>query len=164
MSKPTPSETPTGSESLQGSIEVIRDVWGIPHIRAATVGDVFFANGFVHAQDRLWQMDAARRRAVGRFAEWGGPSALGLDILSRRLDIERVSRRDMEALSPQTAMMIERYTDGVNAFMMSCRRNDELPLEYRLLGENPEPWEPWHCVAVMRQRGLLMGTGRQRDR
>ncbi|SCC81159.1 penicillin acylase family protein [Saliniramus fredricksonii] len=158
MPKSIPSDKTTGSEGSQSSIEVIRDVWGIPHIRAATAGDVFFANGFVHAQDRLWQMDAARRRAVGRFAEWGGPSALGLDILSRRLDIAGVSRRDMKALSPQTAMMIERYTDGVNAFMASCRGNDELPLEYRLLGENPEPWEPWHCVAVMRQRGLLMGS------
>lgn len=139
---------------LGSKAEIVRDSWGVPHIRAASADDVFFLNGFVHARDRLWQMDAARRRAVGRYAEWLGPSAVPLDILSRRLGIEEVSRRDAAALSHETRAMLERYAAGVNSFI----ERGDLPPEYDLLGERPEAWEPWHCVAVMRQRGLLMGS------
>jgi penicillin amidase len=141
-------------EGLDASVRVYRDQYGIPHIRAASQADCFFANGYVHAQDRLWQMDAARRRAVGRLAEWTGKSAVEADMLARRLDVEGASRRDAEALSAETAAMLERYTAGVNAYIAS----GSLPAEYKLLGETPEPWEPWQCVAVMRQRGILMGS------
>jgi penicillin amidase len=75
-------------------------------------------------------------------------------ILSRRLDVAGVSRRDHAALSAEAAAMCERYAAGVNAVIA----RGELPAEYELVGETPEPWEPWHCVAVMRQRGLLMGS------
>lgn len=139
---------------LTGPVRVVRDHWGIPHVRADSEADAFLVNGWIHAQDRLWQMDAARRRAVGRFAEWAGPSAAPLDVLSRKLGVEAASRRDHAALSARAAAMCERYAEGVNAFIAA----GDLPEEYALLGETPEPWEPWHCVAVMRQRGLLMGS------
>lgn len=148
---PDRSTTSAGSEAR---ITVVRDLWGIPHVRAGSALDAFFGNGFVHAQDRLWQMDAARRRAVGRFAEWIGPSGAALDVLARRMDVEGVSRLDFAALGADTTAMLERYAAGVNAFM----DRGDLPREYALLGEAPEPWEPWHSVAVMRQRGLLMGS------
>lgn len=139
---------------LARPVTILRDRWGVPHIRAEGAADAFFAVGYVHAQDRLWQMDAARRRAVGRYAEWVGPAGVAMDVLSRRLDIEGASRRDAAALNADTAAMLERYAAGVNAFIAG----GTWPAEYGLLGAEPEPWEPWQSVAVMRQRGLLMGS------
>lgn len=139
---------------LSAPITITYDIWGVPHVNAASEDDLFFANGFVHARDRLWQMDAARRKALGRFAEWAGPSAVESDALMRRLAIESVSRKDYEALSPDTQRMCRSYSNGVNAFI----QGGNYPIEYGLLEEAPEPWEPWHCVVVMRQRGLLMGS------
>ncbi|MBV6306338.1 penicillin acylase family protein [Candidimonas humi] len=136
------------------SAEILRDQWGIPYIRAADTDAVFYANGYVHAQDRLWQMDAARRRAVGRYAEWVGREGLAADMLARRLGVAQASLRDYEHLSAETRRMLECYARGVNDAMEQL----PLPVEYGLLGERPQPWEPWHCVAVMRQRGLLMGS------
>src|SRR5438094_7173180 len=87
---------------LEGSVEVYRDSWGIAHIRARGTADAFFAQGFAHAQDRLWQMDAVRRRMLGRWAEWIGPSAIPADILARRLRVAEASQRDLAALSSST--------------------------------------------------------------
>ena len=135
-------------------VEIIRDRWGIPHIRGRNAADCFFAQGFAHAQDRLWQMDAARRRAVGRYAEWAGPAAVAADILARQLDVEGASRRDLDAASAETRDMLAAYAAGVNAFIAQ----GVLPVEYRLLDAAPEPWEPWQSIAAMRQRGFLMGS------
>lgn len=149
-----PVEGELALAGLDAPVAVVRDRWGVPHIRAAGAGDAFFASGYVQAQDRLWQMDAARRRAVGRYAEWAGQPAVAMDVLSRRLDIEGVSRRDAAALNTGTQHMLERYAAGVNRFIA----DGVLPVEYALLGAAAEPWEPWQSVAVMRQRGLLMGS------
>jgi penicillin amidase len=134
---------------------VWRDRWGIAHVRAKSTGDAFFAQGFVHAQGRLWQMDAARRRMLGRFAEWEGPAGVAADILARQLDAAAASRRDFAALSSETVAMLEAYAAGVNAYLGQA---DALPFEYSLTGGAPEPWEPWHSILVMRQRGYLMGS------
>ncbi|MGE0311460.1 MAG: penicillin acylase family protein [Lautropia sp.] len=139
---------------LQSAASISRDAWGIAHVRAATTDDLFLLNGFVHAQDRIWQMEAAWRRAVGRFAEWAGPSAVAADRLARQLGCERAARRDFDALRPSTRRMLERYAEGVNAWVAA---GGSAP-EYRLLDTHPMRWEPWFCVAVMRQRGILMGS------
>ncbi|MBC2887098.1 penicillin acylase family protein [Ochrobactrum sp. CM-21-5] len=141
-------------DGISGAIDIHYDIWGIPHIRARSTDDLFFANGYAHAADRLWQMDAARRRALGRFAAWAGKEALSSDVLMRRLGLETVSKADYAALSPETRRMCERYCEGVNAWIAS----GHLSAEYTLLGEKPELWEGWHCVLVMRQRGILMGS------
>jgi penicillin amidase len=140
---------------LAGPVEVHRDRWGIPHIRARTSADAFFGQGYVHAQDRLWQMDAARRRMEGRWAEWGGKSAVAGDALARRLGAAAASQRDYHAVSAEARAMLDAYAAGVNAFIAEER---PLALEYRLLGAAPEPWQPWHSIAAMRQRGYLMGS------
>ena len=141
-------------EGLEAAAEVLRDQWGIPHVRAETTADLFFLNGHVHAEDRMWQMEAALRRAVGRFAEWAGPSALPADRLARQLGVEAASRRDYDALCAETRAMLVSYAAGVNAWIDA---GGSAP-EYDLLGERPMRWEPWFSVAVMRQRGLLMGS------
>ena len=140
---------------LAAPVEVIRDEWGIPHIRAAGEADAWFALGAVHAQDRLFQMELNRRRALGRSAEWLGAAAAEADALARRLEVEAASRRDFAAASPQARAMLESYAAGVNAFLAS---GAPPPVEYALLDAVPEPWEPWHPIAVMRRLGLLMGS------
>ena len=140
---------------LHAAVTVHRDEWGIPHIRATGERDAHFALGFVHAQDRLFQMDLTRRRATGRAAEWLGAEAAEADILSRRLGMEAACRRDLAALGPAARDMLVAYADGVNAFLDS---GAALPMEYGLLGAEAERWDPWHSIAVMRRLGLLMGS------
>jgi len=140
---------------LAAPVTILRDEWGIPHIRATTSRDAWMALGFVHAQDRLFQMDLTRRRALGRAAEWLGPSAAESDILVRRLGMEAACRRDFAALGTAARDMLEAYSAGVNAWIASGQPN---PVEYALLEAAPESWEPWHSIAVMRRLGLLMGS------
>ena len=140
---------------LAADVTVHRDEWGIPHIRAGGTADAHFALGFVHAQDRLFQMDLNRRRALGRAAEWLGAEAVAGDMLCRRLGMEAASRRDHAALGAEARDMLAAYAAGVNAFLGSGAPS---PIEYTLLEATPEPWEPWHCIAVMRRLGLLMGS------
>ena len=140
---------------LEEPVEVCRDRWGVPHLRAASEHDAFFAQGFVTAQDRLWHMDYDRHRALGRWAEFVGPGALPEDRLMRRFRVARAARMDLEVISSAARDMLTAYSDGVNAFLASAHA---LPVEYTLLQATPEPWEPWHCLAVYKVRNMLMGT------
>ena len=140
---------------LEHAVEVARDGWGIPHIRAASVHDAFFAQGFVTAQDRLWHMDYDRHRALGRWSEFAGASGLGEDRLMRTFGVERVAKADLAVSSDDAQAMLEAYADGVNAFIGTTR---SLPVEYRTLDASAEPWQPWHCLAVYKVRNMLMGT------
>ncbi|MBI4729809.1 MAG: penicillin acylase family protein [Acidobacteria bacterium] len=142
-------------KGLEGGVEVLRDGLGIPHVRARTVHDVFFAQGFVHAQDRLWQMDLDRRRAAGRAAEWLGRGALSLDVFARRLGLVAAGRADYDALGAGARAVLDAYAAGVNAFIETARA---LPAEMALLGAAPEPWRPWDSAAVLKIRHVLMGS------
>ena len=135
-------------------VRVYRDEWGIPHVRARSVHDVFVGQGYVHAMDRLWQMDAARKQMEGRWAEWVGAAGLPADRLARRLRAGAASIRDYQALGADARAMVDAYTAGVNAYL----RSHPAPPEYGLVASAPEPWEGWHCIAAMRQRGYLMGS------
>jgi penicillin amidase len=141
-------------EGLRGNAKLWRDKWGIPHIHATNSWDVFVVLGFAHSQDRLWQMDMQRRRAVGRWAEWAGPSAVEQDRLARRMGGRQAAERDYAALGTEAREMLDAYAIGVNAFI----DKNLLPKEYGFLGEKPEAWEPWNSIAVMRQIGFLMGS------
>jgi penicillin G amidase len=147
-------ESPATVPGLLLAVDVRRDRWGIPHIRAASELDAFAGLGFVHAQDRLWQMEALLRRGTGRYAEWLGKSALAGDILARRVDTSGASRRDYALLKPETQSMLEAYARGVNAFIAL----GQWPAEYAILKTDPARWQPWHSIAVMRQIGFLMGS------
>jgi penicillin amidase len=134
--------------------DIWRDQWGVPHIKAKSRTDAFVALGFAHARDRLWQMEALLRRGTGRYAEWMGKSARAADILARQVDVAGASKRDFDALGAEARAMLEAYASGVNAFIATGYR----PIEYGLLKTEPEPWLPWHSIAVMRQIGFLMGS------
>jgi penicillin amidase len=135
---------------VQGRVEVIRDRWGVPHIYADSVDDLFFAQGYVTAGDRLAQMELQRRLASGRLAEVAGPAALDSDRFMRTLGLRRVAEAEWELLQkdPAThdtryqdsARILTAYTAGVNAYIETHR--DRLPLEFLLLGVSPEPWTP----------------------
>ncbi|MDQ6671815.1 MAG: penicillin acylase family protein, partial [Chloroflexota bacterium] len=99
---------------LSAQIEIVRDVWGIPHISARDPADAFFGQGFCHAQDRLWQMELARRLASGRLAEVFGKDALNVDRFMRRLGLQRAAQRDWETASAGLRDTLSAYAAGVN--------------------------------------------------
>lgn len=140
---------------LKSGATIRRDKWGVPHIKAADEYDLFFAQGFATAQDRLFQMDFDRLRCLGRAAEYLGSSALSQDRLMRRRRMDRVSKLDYAMATESSRTAIDAYTDGVNAFIETT---DALPVEYKLLGKKPERWEPWHCVVVYKVRNTAEGS------
>ena len=151
---PDVSGTPT-VKGLDGPVEVYRDGYGVPHVRARSAHGAFFGQGFATAQDRLWQMDYDRRRAYGRWAEFAGGAALEQDTQMRRFQLAPTVRTDYHAVNSDTRKMLEAYADGVNAFIDTT---STLPVEYGLVGGEPERWEPWDCLAVFKVRHILMGV------
>jgi penicillin G amidase len=141
-------------DCVEYPVHIYRDEWGIPHIRAQSGHDAFVGQGYAHAMDRLWQMDASRKQMQGRWAEWVGAPGVAADMLARRLQVSAASMRDYAALGPEARAMVDAYTAGVNAYLDTHPD----PAEYKLLETAPEPWEGWHCIAAMRQRGYLMGS------
>ncbi len=140
---------------LEAPVDIFRDEIGVPHARADSIHDAFFAQGLVHAQDRLWQMEYDRLRAGGRAAAFLGARAVTMDVFCRRMGLEQSCRSDYEAFDQTSRDVLEAYTAGINAFMQSTSR---LPVEFSVLGISPEPWEPWQCGAVMKVRHVLMGN------
>ncbi len=126
-------------QGLQAPVQVVRDKEGVPHITASSLDDLFFAQGYVTAQDRLWQMDASRRFAAGELAEILGSSMVEQDIDQRVLGLRQVAERSAAALSPRDRAYFEAYARGVNAYIDSHR--GRLPLEFRILGYTPRPWK-----------------------
>lgn len=149
-------DSDVAADGLTGTVDIWRDEFGIPHITATTVHDAFFAQGFVHAQDRLWQMEFDRRRATGRWAEVVGQSGLLFDRFARRVGIRESAQIDYEHFNDETREMLDAYAAGVNAFINTT---DRLPAEYQISGIEPEAWEPWHTCAIFKVRHILMGTG-----
>jgi penicillin amidase len=149
---------------LDGPVEVLRDRAGVPHCWAVSEHDAFFAQGFVHAADRLWQMDYDRRRGLGRSAEAVGPAGVTWDAMSRRLDLAGGARRDLALLSAPARDMLTAYAAGVNALIGHHRDGGrsalirKAPAGMALAGMAREPWEPWHCLLVYRVRHFTMGS------
>ncbi len=139
-------------DGLHEWVEIFRDSWGVPHIYAHSAHDLLFAQGFVHAQDRLWQMDFQRRVVAGRLAEVLGDIALQTDRGLRILGMYRVAEAEVGLLGDESRVELEAYTAGVNA----CIARQPLPVEFTLLRYQPEPWTPADslCWAKMISWGL----------
>src|ERR1035438_2778446 len=131
---------------LAAPVTVARDAQGVPHIRARSMEDLVFAQGFVTAQDRLWQMDMLRRHAAGELAAILGPNALQYDRLQRTLQLRGAADRAWAALPPEQKHWLELYARGVNASIVA--QSPHLPVEFRLLGYRPAPWTPRDSVLV----------------
>jgi len=135
---------------------ITRDRWGIGHVRTADPLDAFWAQGWLAAADRLWQMEWDRLRAQGRWAAVAGPAAVAEDSLFRRIELAAVSRAHYDGLTERAKAMTEAYVGGINAWLAA--NGDNLPEELACHPAPPEPWEPWHCVAVYKVRHIFMGT------
>jgi penicillin amidase len=139
-------------DGLVKPVEVRRDQWGIPHIYAQTVEDLFFVQGFVAAQDRLFQIDIWRRTGGGELAEILGERYLERDRFARLVKYRGDRAAEWASYSPDAKLIIESFVRGVNA----CIRHvgDRLPIEFQLLGARPGEWKPEDCL--LRIAGLLM--------
>ncbi|MBI2966172.1 MAG: penicillin acylase family protein [Chloroflexi bacterium] len=135
-------------EGLSAHVKVLRDRWGVPHIYAESTRDAFFAQGYVHAQDRLFQMDLRRRAAMGMLSEVSGPNALPTDRFSRTLGLHRSARADWTGAKQEVREAFQAYADGVNACMGA--KKWKLPMEFSLLGYRPRPWEPADSMSFAR--------------
>ncbi len=146
---------------LDQSVTVIRDSYGIPTIKAESEAGAHFGLGFVHAQDRLFQMDIMRRTGSGRLAEIFGPDALERDRLARLIGFDRLAAASLNFMAPETIAALEAYTQGVNAFLAT--RQGALPLEFVLLGYEPEPWKPSDSLILPRLMAMWLSNNRREE-
>jgi len=132
---------------VEKPVEVLRDRYGIPHIFAASERDLMVAQGFVHAQDRLWQMETLRRLCSGKLAALVGAAAVEVDHFTHLIGLPRLWERAVRAVGEGERLSIEAYAAGVNAFLETAGRR--LPLELRSLGGAPAPWTPGDVLSFV---------------
>ncbi len=131
---------------VSAPVDIVRDQEGIPHIYAQSEQDAWYGLGFVHAQDRLWQMEMNRRLPAGRLAEILGPGAAGTDRFMRTLGVRRNAQAIYDNMAPDTQAVLQAYARGVNAYLE--HRKEPLPPEFLITGAPaPEPWQPADSIA-----------------
>jgi len=133
---------------LHRPVHVQRDKWGVAHIYAADTHDLFFAQGFVAAQDRLFQMELWKRAGQGRLAEVLGPAAVERDAQARRLRYRGDLDAEYASYAPDTLLILRAFTDGINAYIkvIQAPGGRGLPVEFQVAGFKPEPWQPVDCL------------------
>jgi penicillin G amidase len=132
---------------LYSEVEIFRDAYAVPHIYADNEQDLYRATGYVMAQDRLWQMDLLRKLTQGRLTEIFGEDMLSVDILFRSMKIEAKSHVIIDSTQTEILRNLEAYADGVNQYIKTQEGN--LPVEFKILGYQPEPWEPVHSINLI---------------
>jgi penicillin amidase len=135
-----------GTVTVQGisaPVEIVRDGDGVPHIFAATDADAFYALGYVHAQDRMWQLEMNRRIGAGRLSEILGEATLTIDKFQRTMGYARLVKSDYEAISAGARAALDAYAAGVNQWL---GEGHTLPPEFQLLGFKPAPWSPYDSL------------------
>ena len=146
---------------LAGDVEVVRDAWGVPHIYASNQHDLFLAQGYIHAQDRFWQMDYWRHIGSGRLAELFGPSQVNTDKFLRTLGWARTAKQEFSQADANTREILQAYADGVNAYLGD--HPHEPSLEHTVLKRlnptyQPEPWRPEHTLTWVKVMALDLST------
>jgi penicillin amidase len=149
-------EGAVSAQGAKGQITIRRDAHGVPHIDASTENDAWYGLGYVHAQDRLFQLDLRRRLVHGRISEFLGERAVELDAFVQALQLEARGRQVVAESDPATQARMAAYTEGLNAGAASLKT---LPVEYRLLGVDFEPWEPVDTTVML----YLLGWGLQEN-
>jgi penicillin amidase len=134
---------------LSGAVTVTRDRHGVPTIEAATLEDLFFTQGYVTAQDRLWQMDVMRRFGSGELSEILGKDTLKLDREQRILGLRAAAKKSLDLAGERDRRLYEAYARGVNAFIGT--HGARLPIEFRILGYAPKPWQAEDSVVIANQ-------------
>jgi penicillin G amidase len=131
---------------LTAPVEVLRDRDGVPHLYGADIRDLARAMGYVHAQDRFFQMELSRRLGSGRLAEIFGRDAVDQDRVARRMGLAQAARSELDRMAPEAREVLEAYASGVNAYRAA--HADTLPPEFRLLGLTPAPWEAVDSLVI----------------
>ncbi len=163
--RPAPAPAPLAGDltlafdGLAGEVEITTDRWGIPHVRAERLADLYFGWGFVTARDRLWQLEHTRRAAGGTLWEWFGNRSLtadgGAQLFQLRERADRIWERD--AGDPAVRGPLERYAAGVNAYLELCRGGRApWPVEFRRLGRHPSDWRPADAYLVLLAQAMLL--------
>jgi penicillin G amidase len=142
-------------KGLYEPVEIIFDRYGVPHIYARNEDDLYFAQGYVHAQDRLWQMDFNRRIGSGRLAEIFGEIAIETDRFCRRLGMHRAAAAEAERLPEHSRRILEAYAQGINTYIE--RNNNNLPNEFTLLRCKPGPWQVADSIQWAKMMGWNLG-------
>ncbi len=140
---------------LEAPVEILRDRWGVPHVRSRGALDLAFATGFCHGQDRLWQLEFFRRATTGRLCEFAGPAALQVDRLMRTLGLHRLALRETGGLAPALSTNLDAYAAGINAAIETA---PALPIEFQILRLEPEPWSVGDLLASAKLLALGLST------
>lgn len=141
----------TNVKGISSRINIYKTELGVSHIFAENESDMYFTLGYMHAQDRLWQMDLIRRVAEGRLSEILGEDALDYDILFRTIGINKIAFKLYPQLSLKSKSILDSYCKGVNTFIAA--NSSQLPLEFDILNYKPEEWKPEHSLMVIRLMG-----------
>src|SRR3984885_13378395 len=136
---------------LRQPVRVLRDRWGLAHIYAQNPHDLFFAQGFVAAQDRLFQMEVWKRAGQGRLSEILGPSAVARDLSARELAYRGDMQAEYRRYAPDTEQILQAFTQGINAYIqhVTASGGPGLPVEFTIAGFGPEAWHPRDCLNRM---------------
>ena len=140
---------------LDAPVEILRDRFGVPHVRARSATDACFALGLCHGQDRLWQLEFFRRATAGRLAEFAGPDALRADLLMRTLGMRRVAEREEREISSLLRAFLDAYAAGINAAIDNAAA---LPVEFQLVRLEPEPWTAVDLLAASKLMAFGLST------
>lgn len=148
-------------EGLSAPVEIYRDSYGVPHIYAQTREDMVFALGYIHAQDRFWQMEFWRRLGAGRLSEYFGESTVGTDSFLRTMGFYRIAEQEVAAMEPEMREVYDAYSQGVNAYILN-RRPAQLGLEFALLEAQGvdveiEPWTPANSLTWAKMMAYDLG-------
>lgn len=144
-------------EGLQKNVEIIRDKWAVPHIYAESEADMFFAQGYVHAQERLWQMELVRRVVCGRLSELVGKDALEVDRVARTMGFKYLGEQDAKRFANHELFaLMEQYAKGVNAYLKTIQHP---PVEFKLLKFKPENWTVADSFGMARMLAVQMSRG-----
>jgi len=150
-----------GTAGLQAPVEVFRDAQCVPHLRAQSIDDLVSAQGYVTAQDRLWQMDLSRRLAEGELSEVFGERALTADIENRTLGFHEVAEHGVHDLDAESRRVVNAYAQGVNAFIST--HQDRLPIEFTILRYKPRAWSPADSLGVALNMAKNLNTSWRTD-
>jgi penicillin G amidase len=147
----------TAIEGLTSEVNVYRDNNGVPHIEADSMKDLFMAQGYVTAQDRLFQMDLSRRQASGMLSEVIGEKTLDRDRFFRTLGLRRAAVASYEEYSDDTKQYLQWYADGVNAYIKEAMNENMLPVEFFLIGYEPKKWTPIDSLVIGKYMAFDLG-------
>ncbi|MFH1676568.1 MAG: penicillin acylase family protein, partial [bacterium] len=141
---------------LENSVQIIRDKWGIPTIKAKNDHDLFMGLGYAMAEDRMWQMDGFRRLAQGRTAEVAGQDLLDWDVYNRTVGLGRTARESVDMLRPETLEILQAFADGVNAYIDS--HPGKLGFEFLLMSYTPEHWQVSDSLSVLQLIAMWLAS------